>query len=1819
MSIKDVLAQHRVLEHVVLPPSIDALLSALDPTVSPGAPGADGIIEGNVKLVEDLSKSPIPGFDFALALPTGVVAPAPFKLKLAPSATPSSFKFWLVLASQGQVHLGFKFIEGIPGLALTGAKIVNNPDGSVVLEPVAGSVPMLVSRAEDPAQLGPALLVSGSESTPASIRFTPDTSDIDNVVVLGLEPPAVVFGSSRIGFHCPNITIDDSDVAKAPGNGVPGIVPPKPSIDADVPSWRGILARELDFYLPGSVPFFGGQAIKGYLAIPRGDGGVSLLVETKVPARPASPTQPARPEFAIRIECMDPTAKGLSGFVPTLISASMNLPPGLEAPLGGGGGGGPISFASGTPVRITATLARNPVNDPGSMRLAIAVAAQGPKGIVSVVTGPGTQPISPPKVFNTAAAMATALIADQNIPRDSAVGDGMGVVLSALAAAGAVLSSLFQPESEFVLNGVEIETGGHGLPVGGKMVLSLDYSVALRVTKLGIPGGALSVEMNKDQPMRIRVRRVRMSLDPSETGLAMFALDYDRAELEIENPGAWDITGLKQLFDVVGSRSGRGSSWIEVDLRFKLNLGPIEVSGVTIRATLNGGMPEVSLRGIEARLLIPGAIDGKGRLHLLSGGFEASMGASIIPLKVTADAGIIYAPPMIVLRLAVDLPAPIPLANSGLGLLGIGGLFGIAAEPRYQSGAESDSVLRQLQWKPDNVTSFSSRPGQSTFGLEAAVGTLPDLGFTFSAKAGVLITVPDLAVRGSLNGRVLQPAVKMSDASYPPSMGISFLGFIGVDSEAVSFAVMGSVDLKPLLEIKVPVAGHYPYTPGDDWYTYIGADGYPGEGRKIGPISAKVLPDILGIGAEAYFMARGRGITAWPHNRALPGAPITLSDGFVIAFGFALQTAFGLKPIAWAELYASLDLLVGAKPTTLAGFGRAGGSLNLGPFSIGVQAQVTFFAQGANRYFWAQVTGRIELLFFDVEGTVTIAFGTSGVPKLPPPDRHPLDRIDRNGMRIGSTAVLTDDSYRVLAQLSESPDQVTDDKRVWPDAMIALPLAITPAIGPDAGLQFPGVLGPGATPPAKTIGTEMLSYHWRLDGVTLVDVTDEADKVNGAGFLPAAELSSRWQAPRSGAGDVSELLLFSISGDLWVNRRPDGAKELPHDPLGQNADICHRRPLAEPGWAIGHLAAMEDSGFRLPPDPISVNPLKSRVEAHMHHFALTPSWKTVPLDNVFTLPEPFSLWSASIDSFDNVLDVAVERKFYGELIAPNLRWLAGQPIGELIETGPFAAQRIELALDEPIIRGLLLLTGDERIFLNEERFFGVIVEDDLERWIPEERFGLAAGRVAVSFRQQSSQPIGLIRVSWPLSEPLGVIGLRGITQAARDAAAAEITAIGDLIDILSKAKADKVKTDPLIFNKHQRAILRPGRLYRLDIDMSWSGELYKQDDKGSRSLVTSVADQTTYAAGGGGTITTNRKLFFGTTPKPVSAATLLSGEPNYATWLHHRQDVFQPQMIERYLGGYEPGQSEEFRFRNDPIRAHFTQNHVPALAKAYGFKLKVAIRRIDRPLTDNPDPIDPAWSAAINPKFLGIADQFRYADAITSACALPLPGATATVDSLELGPETWYEVYVLASSMSAGFADGRLPGVTFRTSRWTTPETMLAGLGFTGAAVAAETPVVGDLAVATTTLPGGLVVDDDDQAFQHALAALGLEGWPVAQAPRLSRLWIADQAGAWRFAGLMIESPEPIHRPGRLELAGPSLTLEMTWAGSVPTFAIRRRDRSGSRLIYMTATPFEVSLPPDAASLVLKATSRRGGPNTPGVAVIGRLSLPPFPGFAEDP
>src|SRR5262249_19059665 len=199
------------------------------------------------------------------------------------------------------------------------------------------------------------------------------------------------------------------------------------------------------------------------------------------------------------------------------------------------------------------------------------------------------------------------------------------------------------------------------------------------------------------------------------------------------------------------------------------------------------------------------------------------------------------------------------------------------------------------------------------------------------------------------------------------------------------------------------------------------------------------------------------------------------------------------------------------------------------------------------------------------------------------------------------------------------------------------------------------------------------------------------------------------------------------------------------------------------------------------------------------------------------------------------------------------------------------------------------------------------------------------------------------------------------------------------------------------------------------------------------------------------------------------------------------------------------------------------------------------------------------------------------------------------------------------------------------------PSDMLAGLGL----VTAGQPVIpnvmnGDLAITNPAALLPAVVEGDDQTFQNALLTLGLDGWPIVEAPRLSRMWLEIADGSWRFAGLMIESPEPIHRPGRFELDG--LSLDMGNAGAAIRFDLRRRDRAGARLIYLTATPFAVvtreriifghwpfQFQPDdrfprfrsiTPKLVLKGKSMLMGA---GADLSGELVIPMAPGFAEDP
>lgn len=112
-------------------------------------------------------------------------------------------------------------------------------------------------------------------------------------------------------------------------------------------------------------------------------------------------------------------------------------------------------------------------------------------------------------------------------------------------------------------------------------------------------------------------------------------------------------------------------------------------------------------------------------------------------------------------------------------------------------------------------------------------------------------------------------------------------------------------------------------------------------------------------------------------------------------------------------------------------------------------------------------------------------------------------------------------------------------------------------------------------------------------------------------------------------------------------------------------------------------------------------------------------------------------------------------------------------------------------------------------------------------------------------------------------------------------------------------------------------------------------------------------------------------------------------------------------------------------------------------------------------------------------------------------------------------------------------------------------------------------------------------------------------------------LW-REEAARWLCAGVLIESPEPIHRPGRFEIR--SLRL---FAGVDVVFDIRRRDRSGSRLLFATSTPFQPAMVsinifglPQPPLLQLEGLDMPIG--QPAKTILGILRVPLKPSFAEE-
>ncbi|WP_457446371.1 hypothetical protein [Roseateles sp. P5_E4] len=1572
------------------------------------------------------------------------------------------------------------------------------------------------------------LVLQGQAGGSVKLSLSPNREAPDDVVVLQVQPPTVLLGGTSFGFEFTHgIVLDfSSEAGPADGVVVDGVALATP---ADAPAWQGIAVNRARFFLPQGVPFLGGHAVDAWLQLGLPPTpGIDLIVNAQVPA------DGDRPAIAVRIECRDPTATGLDGFVPTLVEAVMELPLNGRTE----NFGHALTFAAGTPVLARLRYARKPGSAAAApaSEMSLALESQGPDGLLKIDSTPGGLGA---KIAVTAATLATALIAQQPPPPG---GDDSGVVLQTLLVAATGLSS-FLEHGELVLHGAELISSGAKLPGGDAVRLKLDYSVAATVT--GIDVGVLSVQMQPNQPLRVRVREVVLSIFPDKPGLEKFHLDYARSSMEVEDPGGWLVQGPGSLFDVLGTRSGRGSMWIEVDLRFKLDLGPVKVSGCTIRGTLDeNGKLSGELRGLEASIALQPMITGSGAVMLTPNGFRAAMEASIMPLgKLGASAEIETEGEMLKLALGVDLPGPLPLANSGLAIYGVGGMFAINAKPKPVPPGD-DPVQAALDWDYREAGMFVEETGAFSFGLEAVIGTAPDMGFTFSARAGLFVTTPDIIVRGSVEGRYMGPRMKIARGGNDLSL-LQAKGVILVDpADGVTIAVEGEYKIPHIVTTTVPVGAHFP-TESADWFIHLGADGYPAESRERGPVRSIFLPDIVGQSSDAYLMIRGNGINNWPRGGTFCAAP----GSFVLAFGVGFDIVYGFKPVVWADVFARADILVATHPMSFVGAGTIGGGLHIGIFSVGIDATINVvLVDGSDPHVKAELCGSIDLFFDEIRKCVTLEYGSpSPKDKVPEPE-HPLD---------GHGHSLVDDQYHRLAPLATKPEDATPESAVWPDSIPLLAFSTAPKLS-FASAQFPDAGGYPEGLRAKPLGSDLLSYDWELLDVALIDAT-EADVVVAGPF------SSAWHGGKHGdAGgqpQPAELLLLTPFRDPWMHAVGDAGAGVAGKPLQALADICHLRADAHFGWALGGSAAREGSGFRLPPDPHSADPLQSQVRARVELLLTQPALAPVVLDktaaNLLPLHMGYTgprVWPFAPQSLDG-------RQFNA--------WLDPGAV-QFTPRIDFAFQRVQprhdlrIVPDEALTQPRLWLVvraTDWQANAAGVRPF-VVVDDLARRWAPDLQADLGDGWLAVRWLPPADGAVKLIEASCVAGTRLGLLALGGITLSAAAAAAARNAATAAEAAKQKKAADDGPPKADAKPSKTRRAVLDPGRLYRIDVRMRWSGTLYEVDDKGQKQvLVPQAADGTTDSV---------RSYWFRTAPLLGAGGKPAPSTHAYLDLIHRKRDFFDPAMLQRYLLGYEPAQSELHRFAHDPVRMRFAPGHVALLAAAYKYELLCGLRRLDQPEEVEPDQLlvpKLAWVTSTT-QLAGSAAVIANAY-LASTCGLAPNVAELRVD-VTLTRDTWYEVFALAKSKREGVADGRLPGVSFRTSRWATGTEMLAGLHFPISGLAGHPQ--GDVALQPGTVLAAHVSKGDDAAFDAFLDGLGMDGWPAAAEPRISLLWLPPVAAGtpWLCAGALIESPEPVHRDGRFDVTD----LQLVSGANSANFNVRLRDRSGSRLLFAASVPF---------------------------------------------
>ncbi len=1526
-------------------------------------------------------------------------------------------------------------------------------------------------------------------------------------------------------------------------------------------SAQGAQFGAVEFIAPAALPIVSGLVLPASLSSVESGEDVTVLV----PRTPSSPDGPhVSGDLRLRLDA-DAT---LADLVPTAMSVVLELP----------GGGSPFGDAGPQvpeTVRVRVTASRPP-NDPAAIQVAVTADSDGADGLVRVAESENQ--------VSVAAGVATVL------------GPAMGA--RAREAGAAALGALFTAARDFNLGPRFASLGGMVLRAvtleastnDGKVPVTFDVEGAVRAREWEV-GDLLKIGM--ERPMRIRWRNVRSVIDVAEGAIEdAIRLDLQGARPDVVDPGGWHVEGPGSLFEVVGSRGGSGSTWFEVDLRFTVDLGPVRVSGATIRATFVGSNldPDIGLRGLDASVDLPGVLRGGGKVSITQS-LDVELWAQIVPLHVNGFVAVAIDGPRVTLSAGVDLPAPIVLGSNGLGLYSLAATIGTdSALPVTRPADPMKSLLEWRPWEPDGLV---PRPGDLTLGAAVVVGTVADDGFTANALGVVGVTVPDFALRVGLDaafltdrheGHTLSDRDKILEHTQNP--GLFVLGGLSATADALDVGLEAHVLVPYLLKVDIPAAGHFDAA---EWWLRLGSDeGIGGvAARPPGPMKAVVFPGLGPLEVEsgwAFLMIHGNGIDN------LAGSKVHL-DGFAVAAGIGFHQVYGAKPIVWAEISASLIAAIGTRPITIWAQGRLDGSVGLGPFRIGVSAIATILLSEDQVDLHLKVCAVVDLFFTELEGCIEIGSDTKPLTKAPPPDPWPLPTVT---LADGIGRLLTDPNKPAAGHLTaENGDAPSagwaSTLTVWPDTIPLLTFPIAPVVDAGAGVRnevHAGLSGAGR-----------FQHEWHLTQVLLEKITPA-----GAEAVPL-DAASAWQipsslhadAPPALTSDQRQLALLTVQQGLsLVHQAAPADGSIPPNVV-HAADACHRDPCAGGAWTFGADAR------RLP------EPRSWRTLARESLLVGSPtSWPTftrgVGFDVISPADNPVELLAGvaatgliddgGVVSFADPIEVDAT-SFDGALR------LWGRTAAVQEEQPPTASHTV--LFREPVAEGYLLIdTGDA------DRVTATVATADGTRSVDIEAADGPHGLWRIIVARAGDSRATAVELSAQSWQPIAILGLWAVSAYMVDNAATAGSDSAALAGLLPETLVDG----------SGRLVLDADSRYRITVTVAYHDRVdgttapTEADSRTMRWFFrTAEKDPKAKAAQTGGPAAADATEWGDTVAAPWKKNNVIAtAKAGFA-----RVDRFDPGFLSRYLTGYTPADHEQFHFTGDPVAATFRAPHIAHLVAKLGRDIGLAARRTDQRESDHTflssELLEAVLNNGVHGSELSAADLLGAAAAQVGCPAIPDGGELN--GTLPLLPQTSYELSVGLPLAGRAFKPGdpELDGITFTTSAYRGPVELIEAFNFGSDTVAlASTPTAhGDLAIgaggdgdpaALAGFTDGAITDDAE--LEQTLAGIGLPPLRPVTQPRSTVLW-ARTAGQWGVAGLLLESPEPLNRPGRMCIHNAAINAEV--------FPIQRSSLPGTRALWLRQHPTTL---PGPAPLALAADDK-------GAPFQRKARVEPQPRFLQGP